>query len=247
MHETDQAKKQPRLKMQNYFSIASYLLGVMLVCAMLSGCDVGTYGKRYNDRIGKMTSMANTNKDLANDLIDIAGVAKIRIPRVCYNEDSVKYGKQDEFLKARIPGIEIEGFVSSFMGDKEGNDGKWYPFQVYFYYIPNKNVEEVKKDVKAAFAEKLSSTTISWDSMNVETYDGNEYAWSATTIGAGQQFLVYENNSEKAVELNGKIEVFATSNDQGVLLVIFRAPTSVFGDGEKSLLDGTLKSIQGFK
>ena len=223
----------------------------LIVCiamvTVLSGCDLGTYSKRYNDRVGKMTSMANSNKDLADQLIDIAGNAKIRVPKVCYNEDSLKFGPQDEFLKARIPGIEIEGFVSSFMGDKEAADGSWYPFQVYFFFMPGKNIEEAKSEVKAVVGSVLTQTRVSWEPKDMESYDGNEYVWNSATVGAGQPFLVYENNSEKQKTINGRLDLYLTDNDKGVLAVAFRAPASVFGYDDEHLVEGTLKSIQGFK
>lgn len=214
---------------------------------LVAGCDLGTYSSRYNDRVGKMTSMANTNKDLANELIDIKGVAKIRVPTVCNNPNSVRYGERDDFLKARIPGIEIDGFVTSFMGDKLAGDGKWYPFQVYLYYLPGKNVEDTKSEIRSAVNVVLKQTRVTWDSMSVEAYDGTPYSWASTTIGAGQEFLVFENGLENKVELNGRLDFYATSNPEGTLVVAFRAPSSVFADEDRPLIEGTLKSIQGFK
>lgn len=217
-----------------------------MAATIFSGCDLGTYGKRYSDRIGGMAVMANSNKDLADEMINVAGIAKIRVPKVCYNADSAKFGKSDDFLKARLPGIEIDGFVSSYMGDKESSDGKWYPFQVYFFYVPNTNVEEVKKNIKAAVGSVLTQTKMSWDSLKVMSYDGKEFVWHSSTVGAGQPFLVFENNSEKQVSLNGRLDFYVTGKEQGVLAVAFRAPSSVFADEDRHLIEGTLKSIQGF-
>ena len=94
---------------------AQYCLLVCTGC-FVAGCDLGTYSSRYNDRVGKMTSMANTNKDMASEQNSIKGIAKIRVPKVCNNPDSVSFGENDNFTKARIPGIEIDGFARSFMG-----------------------------------------------------------------------------------------------------------------------------------
>lgn len=217
-----------------------------LLLILLAGCDLGTYSSRYNERVGKMTTMANTNKDLADELIDVGGIAKIRIPRVCYNKDSAKYGPGDDSFKARIPGIEIDGFVSSFVGDKESG-GKWFPFQVYFFVKKNGNVEEVKDQIKSAIRSVLKQTSVTWENEKIESYDGKTYVWHSTTIGSTQPFNVFENGAEKQVNLNGRLDLYVTESEKGILTIAFRAPTAVFGHDDKHLIDGTLRSIQGFQ
>lgn len=227
-------------------SIFSGIFLLFTLAILAGGCDLGTYGSRYNDRVGKMTSMANSNKDLADTLIDVAGVAKIRVPKICNDDKSAKFDKSSDFNKARIPGFEIDGFVSSFLGDKEGGD-QWLPFQVYFYYNSQNNIVEVKKNLKQLVKAKLPSESFTWNSRKMEAYDGKEYLWENAKAGGGLPFLIYENNVYKETNLNGVMDFYVTANDNGVLIVVFRAPTSIFGLDEQPLVEGTLKSIQGFQ
>ena len=217
---------------------------MFLFLLVSAGCDLGTYSKRYNERVGQMQEMANTNKDLADVWIDVGGGGKIRVPKLCYFDQSFKYGKEDLHSKARLPGIEIAGFQKSFMGDVENGD-QLLPFQVYVFFMPSKKPLEAKDEIKVEMRKKFKDA--GWETRKVDSYEGKECVWEQMTIaGSSQPFDVYQNNSEKNINLPGRLDLLLTSNDQGTLVIGFRAPADIFGLEQEGLLTGTMRSLTGF-
>lgn len=209
------------------------------------GCDLGTYSKRYNDRVGRMSAMANTNKDLSDQLVDVGGGGKLRLPLLCYHKDSMKFDTKSDFTKARLPGIEIPGFRSSYMGDIVRDD-RYLPFQAYIHYVQGGSVNELKEEITQSIQKVLTSTSVEWTSERIEAYSGTEHVWHKAKVTAGLPFLVFQNDAEKSEQLSGRMDFYLTASDAGVLIVIFRAPSEVFGYDEETILQGTLMSIQGF-
>jgi hypothetical protein len=222
---------------------------LLLSFVIVSGCDLGTYSKRYSERIGTMTSMANSNKNLADTQISVGGGAKFRIPKICYYEGSGEYTSGSDDNLARIPGIDLKGFTASYLGDVE-YESKFLPFQIYFYFV-GKDVypgaQEAQTEIKKEIRTVLKNTEISWSNQTIVAYDGTEHAWATATVTAGLPFSVFQDGSPKPTNLPGRMDLCLTTNNRGTLIVVFRAPADIFGHDQEPLVEGTLKSIQGFK
>ena len=125
--------------------------------------------------------------------------------------------------------------------DEDPFSGIHYPDG--FFDAQNKDPKaEIQKEIRKVLKD------FSWSSpKKITGDDGQEYAWTTGFESAGMPFLVLENDSEKSEPMQGRMDICLTSNEKGTLIVVFRAPTEIFGHKEEALVEGTLKSIRGFK
>lgn len=215
----------------------------LLVVALLLfvGCDLGTYSKRYDERMDKSSSIRNTNKDLSQKIYKIGNAGSIRLPKIFTLESSEEYGPEDDFKLARVNGMDFPGFVKSYIGDKKSGEN-WLPVQGYFFVIAggDKSSTDIQGEISEIIKQRVAERA-AWENTPILGNDGETRAWSKMTVTGTQPFFVFEpgSDNQKEKNLTGRMDLYLRSSDQSHFLVVMRSPAEVFDD---AMVLGMVKS-----
>jgi hypothetical protein len=202
--------------------------------AGLAGCGTADYDKVSNDRINELRS-AEPFRTLfgPTELPDTP--VRIRVPmafKSSYAENSPHPEDGAKISPDRVepPFLPLPGFKLCYEGHVDTAEGR-PPFYCYLAAVPSKagDAQKLAADLQAKLKAKFKDTPEEWENVDAITPEGGGLPWKKIRVTGEQPFRVREAAGIAPKNLPGVFELWMHDAGDYLVLVGWRAPTSVEG------------------
>lgn len=234
-----------------------------LAVATTLGCDLGTYSRRYTERLPQLTRRAELGRDLHNSYLSLqisavnsalpavpgggsasTGV-KVRLPKI-FDAESRLLSASDPADISGPPGMALpiglayERYITNAESDR-------LPIYFYLVAIPKAEIEmsKVEELITGALPAEIDPVP-SWQSQVIETLDDGTLDFRALKISQAQPFQVQlVDNAPEPQTLEGQLQFYARTEGDYHLVFIFRYPSQLADSlGFPTAIEGCLGTLK---
>ena len=224
-------------------------VAILATIILNSGCDDGTYNKRFNERLTEATRVSNmtTQLGISKNATDPTGATagQLRFPKI-FDQYKTEYNAQSNPDLAQLPGISIPGFSYSFERLAESGHGDFWGFNAYVHVVPVG--EESDDDFRSSIGDKLKTkinSDMGWRSHNITDLEGKPASWQKLQILAGLPFQTQVADEKALKTLEGRMELYHINTGKFHVVLIYRCPSELV---EKTQFDKQIEaSVGSFK
>ncbi len=225
---------------------------VLLAACVCQGCGTGEYENRLT---GQLTNLKKGSA--FQQLYDAAPLGStpvlVRVPKVfsqSFREGSVVNGKAVDPRRVKPPEMDLLGGLKityeAFIPDSDGIEK---PYYLYLATIKVADAEKagftaartrstfeatgvakmhvsgrLYKALEKAFPGKIGG----WQDVQCPTFDGHELAWQKLRATGNQEFYCIDRSKQQRYStLPGVLEVYVRQEGDLLVLIIWRAPSSI--------------------
>jgi len=216
----------------------SWMLTGTIVSICCVGCDLGTYGRRYEARVAELERRSELVKNVhlgANTIADSTGKGtgiSMRLPS-CFDGDSVRFDPKSNVANSKkLPlGIAIPGYTFSFEKFVDTATEKQVPVYTYIATVPVEGLEldALKQQLGAAIGKVVQTDRLSWESVELDSLSGPPAQWQRLKLLVAQPFDTKEGKKTATETMDGHLQFFLKSFGSNYLIVALRVPAEVEG------------------
>lgn len=166
---------------------------------------MGTYDKRFNERLGQLEEQSTLAgmlqegeyDELRNAAQQSTGIS-IRHPKIFVKDQGLMGIAQAGNAPNRVfpPGIPVPGFTYTHESYQKTGEGINVSYYVYHGMIPvNEEMtsDAVKGLIEASIANALPDTQLRWETVELPTTSGDTVTWDKLRLLVGQDFAFYRD------------------------------------------------------
>jgi hypothetical protein len=203
-------------------------------CVFLGGCGTADYESLLNKRVNDIRAVAPFRTLFGpTELPDTP--LKIRVPMAfknSYMENSPHPEDGPKISPDRVqpPFLPLPGFKLCYESHVESAEGR-PPFYCYLAAIPSKpgDAQKLASDLQAKLKAKFKDAPDAWEDVDANTPENKGLPWKKMRVTGDQSFHVRDPAGLAVKDLPGVFELWMHDAGDYIVLVGWRAPTSIEG------------------
>lgn len=199
----------------------------------LAGCDLGTYGKRYTERLPELVRRGEQKANLGTSIVPLRPSAGtdtglvLTLPKAF--DGAPEIGPEFGADRVNPPRLPLPGRIKTYEKYVQAPSGNRLPSYCYVCVIPagEKDYDTVQKELLTKVTEIIDRTA-TWEAKEFVSLTGQPVKWHAMRALAAQPFFQLDAANKGANQsLDGQIAMYTYQAEGNTVLIAFRFPNEV--------------------